>query len=583
MRVIKNCRGVISIFVALMMTGILSLGTFVLEAARLQAARTQLDQAVSSAASSMLSSYNLDLQERYGIFAIDVQRANEAVCRDYVEFNSDLAADAYGNNVTRLYRIGDVEMTGVYNLTYPHILKRQLLTVAKYNLPPEVSAFNMYTAPYVLDDLQMKCQYVSDKMQEILDTTKSGAVDSLSTELRNALLALDKTFADIKKFDETHGITLSRDTVSKLPSMTGTVESEIQASDTQTVGALNADAVNKLGLSAGVLSSSPLEAHQTDVSVNLTALSKLNTCHKAAWVGAVGLDVSLREEYLASLPEQYKKMAETVNAAINILREDADGNLLLNTYISQMFSNRQHITNQYIGPGPGSVDDNSEDMAFAKASCEYVFGGKASETQNQQTAYDYIMALRLIGNLYASLSEANSFDAADTYSAASCMALAYYETCIDMYLLTQHNVAVPLQKQTQILRMENAAEIASAFADRNVENALSALGYYNETLDSFEISGIDCLNYTDSLNLSLWMVPNTQKLLRVADLMQLEMRYQQRYIEKIPVTFLMYEQNTYCRVECSANMNTILPIISIGGTEHSLQGLSLSTLRYAGY
>ena len=79
------------------------------------------------------------------------------------------------------------------------------------------------------------------------------------------------------------------------------------------------------------------------------------------------------------------------------------------------------------------------------------------------------------------------------------------------------------------------------------------------------------------------MVPNTQKLLRVADLMQLEMRYQQRYIEKIPVTFLMYEQNTYCRVECSANMNTILPIISIGGTEHSLQGLSLSTLRYAGY
>ena len=157
-RIIKSAKGAISIFVALMMAGILSLGTFVLEAGRLQAARTQLSEATISASSSMLSSYNIDLHDRYGILAIDSQRSNDISCRNYLDFNSDLAAGYFGNNVTRLYKIEDVSMTGVYNLTYPHILKRQLLTVAKYNLVPEDSQFNMYTASYALDELQMKCQ-----------------------------------------------------------------------------------------------------------------------------------------------------------------------------------------------------------------------------------------------------------------------------------------------------------------------------------------------------------------------------------------------------------------------------------------
>lgn len=583
-RTVKSARGVISIFVALMMTGILSLGTFVLEAARLQTARTQLGEAANSAASSMLSTYDGDLKARYGILAMDTQRANEAACSEYVQFNSDLSNGAYGNNVTRLYQVTDVDMTGVYNLTYPHLLKRQLIAIAKFGLPAETSEFNVHTAPYVLPKLQEKCNYVSDMMVQIQNLTYGGTIEDLDPQLVNALTALDKTFGASKKFDEKHAVILSQSSVSKLPSTTGTVESEIPETDLQNIDALHSDAFGYLGANASVLGTeSAASVQQMDVSINMVALNEVSSYHDPSWLGGLTQDDVVQIIYTGGLPGQYKDMADSVNAAINILQSDMTGNVLLNSYISQTFSNRRYVANQYIGPGLECDDTGSEEITFAKACCEYVFGGSASEVKNQQTAYDYIMAIRLIGNLYDVFVQENTLDLTNSYSVAAHMAWAYYETCLDMHLLTQYDAAVPLNKERPVLRMEDAESIATLFEEGDAEKALRAMGYYNESTGTFVINGRNRFNYTDSLNLALWMVPNTQKLLRTADLMQLEMRYKQRYVDGVPATFLMSEQNTFCRVECSARLNSILPVLSIGGAEHNIQGLPLSTLKYAGY
>lgn len=582
-RVVKSTRGAISIFVALMMTGILSLGTFVLEAARLQAARTQLGEAASSAASSMLSSYNLELKDRYGILAIDNDRADEAACMEYLKFNSDLATMAFGNNVTRLYKVDDVDMSGVYNLTYPHILKRQLLTVAKYNLPPERSEVNTYNINYILNDLQMRCQYVSNTMQEILNSAKGGTVSDVPAQRLSALKALDKTFGKAPKYNEKHGVVLSNTTVAKLPSVTGTVESEIPISDTETISALKNDASVYLGVDSAVLNSPTSDLDTFDATISTLAIDEATNFHNLSWQGTISQDEAVRTRYAEWLPRMYMNLADNMSAVINILWDDLDGNLLLNTYISQTFSNRNYESDHYVGPGRESTLREGDDLTFATACSEYVFGGEAEEIKNQQEAYDYIMAVRLMCNLYAVLSQAEDLDITSAYSVAAYMAWAYYETCADMQLITQHNAPVPLEKDKLILPLDAADSVASAFAGGNMNNALRALGYYNEDTKTFVITGIDCLNYTDSLSLALWFVGNSDKLLRVADLMQLEMRYQQRYVDNIPATFLMSQQNTYCRVECSAKMNSILPILSIGGTEHRLQELPLSTLRYVGY
>lgn len=582
-RRIRSAKGAISIFVALMMAGILSLGTFVLEAGRLQTARTQLSEATISASQSMLSSYNTELHTKYGLLAIDTSRATSATCRDYLDYNSDLASDMWGNNISRMYTIEDATMSGVYNLTYPHILKRQLLTVAKYNLVPENSEVNMYTASYILDELQMKCRYVSEKMGEIVAAPGTGNPASVDAGMRAALAAMDKTFNTTQTYNNKHNVTLTGATVALLPSTTGTVESVIPERDEETVDLLIQDAHTILGSDADALNNSATQVSESSVTITMTALNEVAAYHRGGWVGDLTQAEVVESLYARSLPQHYKNLADTINASINILKDNRDGNLLLNSYISQMFSNRMMTLDQYMGPGVESTIQNQENMTFAKACCEYIFGGSASELNNQSEAYEYVMALRLIGNLYAVLTESTTLNVNDTYSVAAHLAWAYYETCMDMELVINQAAAVPLTKNTLILPLGNTGAVTTAFASRNAATAVQKLVNYNRAAARYEIAGRDALNYTDSLSLALWFVPNDQKLLRVADLIQLEMRYSQQYQDMIPVTFLMSNQNTYCRVECTAKMNAILPILSIGGADHSLQGHTMSSTKYAGY
>lgn len=582
-RRIRSAKGAISIYVALMMAGILSLGTFVLEAGRLQTARTQLSEATISASQSMLSSYNTELHTKYGLLAIDTSRATLESCRDYLDYNSDLASDMWGNNISRMYTIEDATMSGVYNLTYPHILKRQLLTVAKYNLVPENSEVNLYTVSYILDELQMKCRYVSEKMGEIVAAPGTGNPASVDAGMRAALAAMDKTFNNIQTYNNKHNVTLTGSTVALLPSTTGTVESVIPERDEETVELLIQDAHTIIGSDADALSSSSTQVSESSVTITMTAMNEVAAYHRGSWVGDLTQAEVVEILYARSLPQQYKNLADTINASINILKDNRDGNLLLNSYVSQMFSNRTMAKDQYVGPGVESTVQNQENMTFAKACCEYIFGGSASELNNQSEAYEYVMAMRMIGNLYAVLTESTALNVNDTYSVAAHLAWAYYETCMDMELVINQAAAVPLTKDALILPLGNTGAVTTAFASRNASTAVQKLVNYNQAAARYEIAGRDALNYTDSLSLALWFVPNDQKLLRVADLIQLEMRYSQQYQDKIPVTFLMSNQNTYCRVECTAKMNAILPILSIGGADHSLQGHTMSSTKYAGY
>lgn len=581
-RIIKSTKGAISIFVALMMAGILSLGTFVIEAGRLQAAKTQLFEATISASSSMLSSYNLELHERYGLFAIDPTRSNETTCRSYLDFNSDLATGYFGNSVTRLYKIEDVTMTGIYNLTYPHILKRQLLTTAKYNITPEKSQLNMYTVKYALSDLQDRCQYVSSRMATLKEAS-GGNISSLDSGLVSALRVLDKKYATVKTFDEKQGVTLTNDTYTILPSVTGTVESEIPESDKNDVNAVANHANSLIGSDANSLAVQSSTVEESDVSINVDFMDTLRRYHDYSWSNALSMDEMVQIIYLNDLCDKYIALADSINAGINILTENSDGNLLLNSYISQKFSNRDRVIESYIGPGEESSIGDQQDMTFAKACCEYIFGGSVKETDNQSEAYDYIAAIRLIGNLQEVLSESTLLVEDNRYSVAAHMAWAYYETCMDMDILLELDTAVPLGKEKLILPINNPSKAVSALSLPTLADTMRDLGYYSESLDRLNIAGDDVFDYTDSLSLALWFVSNEDKLMKVADLIQLEMRYNERHNLGITPSFLMSEQNTYCRVECKAKMNSILPVISLGGEEYNLNDQTIKSVKYAGY
>lgn len=570
----KSSNGVITVFVSLMLVSFLSLGTLVIESSRFQAAKNQLTDATISSGTSMIAAYDAELYDRYGLLAIDTERFTEARCSDYLEFNADLSPSFLGNRVSRLYSVSSIELQGMYNLTYPAILKQQILSRAKYHVIPQDYALNLYNVDSFLSDLQNKCDYVANALEATANgTAATGSGSDVDASMLTALNSLYETFKDVKKYDEQSNITLSSGTMALLPSTTGTVESTVPAEDAVDIQNALDHATSILGSTASQLTSTGTLFSQTDVTFNVSSISGMTSGIQ----NVVGLsDPSATARTYAT---NCRNIAQAINASINMLASDKEGNLLLNSYIAEYFSNRNYLVDGYSGPGKGTTF-SGENGNFAAACVEYIFGGSTSEYTNQKSAYDYILAIRLINNLYAVLNNSTSFHSDNAYSVLTHIAWAYYETCVDMELLTTYTTSVPMNKYSMILNVNAASAVASAFASKNFVGAMKTLGIFDDT--DFHVSGIDYYSYRDSLALALWFVPNSTKMHRAADLIQLEMRYREQYVELKTATFLMSEQNTYCRVKCDAKLNSILPIVSLGSNS-GVNGISFSSIKYVGY
>lgn len=574
MRLKKSVSGVITVFISLMLACILSLGTMVLEAGRFQAAKTQLAEANISASTSMVAAYDSALYNRYGLLAIDDKLSTPSRCREYLDFNSDLSAAYRGNNFTRMYNIQSVEMTGLYNLTYPAILKRQILTRAKYNINPRDLSFNYYNMNAFLSDLQMRSQFVADKLSPLANgSIGAGSISDVSSEMLSAIANLYNAFKNVEKFDSGCDVTLTSGAVNILPSRTGTVESTVPDQDIQEISNAVADAKTLLGSSAAIFDYTTAPVQDVNVAFAVDFVSSLTDRIK---------DISSVPNMPAVSKETASRcvsLAQGINAAINMLTDDKEGNLLLNSYIATYFSNRNYLVGEYAGPGKGN-NISSDNATFASACAEYVFGGDVSEKANQQRAYDYITAVRLINNIYIVLSNSASINYNSAYSVMAHIAWGYYETCVDTELLSKYGAVVPMYKYSMILPVNSPGAVSSAFAGGNIVGAMTALGIYSDS--EFKIAGSDRTAYKDSLALALWFVPNSQKLLRVADLIQLEMRYREAYVDGQTVSFLMSEKNTFCRVKASASLNSILPVIS-DGVNSGIAGTTFQSIKYAGY
>ncbi len=570
----KGIRGVITVLVSLMLVGVLSVGTLVIEAGRYQAAKTQLSDASISAATSMIAAYDADLYERYGLLAIDTERFTEERAEDYLMFNADQAFGYKGNRVSRLYTVDSMELTGLYNLTYPSILKRQILVRAKYHVVPQNYALNVDTMTGFFADFQKKCEYVSEQLTSVANGGASnGSVSDIPSDMQAALKVLYETYSDLKTYNKDFNITLSGSTIALLPSTTGIVENGAPSEDVDNIDATLANASTVLGGAGSTLSyTNGTATEEIDVGVSTKFVSDIKNKLK---------DVSSATNTVNDavvLAGKIKELAQGFKAALNMLSSDKDGNLLLNSYISQYFSNVTAKVKTYSGPSKGAVA--GENATFISACVEYVFGGNASETENQSAAYNYIQAIRLINNLYSVMTNSQSFKASNVYSVAAHIAWANFESIVDMELLTKYNTPVPFNKNKMILSVGAASSVASAFSSHSTADALKTLGYYNGT--AFVISGSNSFSYKDSLAFALWFVPNSDKMLCIADLVQLEMRYREQYIEGKAASFLMSEQNTYCRIKCTAKFSALLPTISLG-SGNSVKGVEFQSIKYAGY
>lgn len=568
----KNSHGVITVFISLMLVSVLSLGTLVVEVARYQSAKTQLAEANISVSTSMVANYDVDLYKRYGLLAVKSSDIDEAKAMDYLNYNSDLASNAFGNNISRQYSISSIDVKGMYNLTYPSVLKRQILSRAKYSVVVQDYALNRYNADQLLSQFQTECNYVTDALYTV--GNGSGANDGdVPDDVKKALENMSKAFDGIQTADTQNNVVISDNSFSILPSQTGVVETQTPEEDLDLINDAKDSVSSLIGTDASTLFSQGTSFSQTDVNVGTATVGSI-----ASAINGGMFNDSLQmngSKNAAMCVAQAKKM----NAAINTLKADQDGTLLLNSYITDFFSSRNRTVKGYVGPGKGS-GFTGENGNFASACVEYIFGGSKNEMTNQDTAFKYLMAVRLIDNLYLILNTSKSFNPNSTTSAWAHIMWAYYESFADVQLMARYNCAVPFSKTQLIFDINSPASVASAFSTYNFVTAMEALGIYSS--GEYSVPGANKFSYLDYMSFSLWFVANSTKLSRVSDLIQLEMRYNQQYVNNTAATFLMSDMDTYCRIKVNAKLNSVLPVISSnqGG---SIQNVRFSSTKYSGF
>lgn len=154
---LKKTQGTISLFMAIIMLANFVLSAVIVEGARYRMAKEMVQSAADSAAMSVIAKYDLDLYDRYGLFAIDVEP--EKLQKDFMDFfTTNLMAklpeeDSLNELFTKLeaqfglekinakesfdlydFQVNEAnsKVEPVYSVGNPTILQMQMTEFAKY-------------------------------------------------------------------------------------------------------------------------------------------------------------------------------------------------------------------------------------------------------------------------------------------------------------------------------------------------------------------------------------------------------------------------------------------------------------------
>jgi hypothetical protein len=278
-------------------------------------------------------------------------------------------------------------------------------------------------------------------------------------------------------------------------------------------------------------------------------------------------------------------IAQNIKPATELIMANLYENLLLNSYATMTFPNRttELEKKETITPVNGVSR-----QTFSGAQVEYIINGKRDEKENQKKVFWSIFMIRALNNIFTVLSDP---DAVKIIANCNIFAIivfplwVYLESNVDMNLLIEIGQEVPLIKSGLILSPSGLSDAASHLSRMIKDTAKNKgdLETLNMRLDltTKELIGVEGFinfSYEDYLWLFMFFMPNHTKVMRMADLMQMEVRYAEP--EK---NFLMKNANTFMRVENSAKFVSILPIISLGSETINDRKITIKSTKYIGY
>lgn len=134
-RIIKASRGVISIFLALLLVPFTSIACGLLTTARINSAVAIFDEALCNASNSTLGTYDSFLKSRFGLLATRQDYTSDDFINDLFKKYLEVNLGALSNT----YLEYECQANGVFSLGDTNILKSQILEFSKYTVPTQVA------------------------------------------------------------------------------------------------------------------------------------------------------------------------------------------------------------------------------------------------------------------------------------------------------------------------------------------------------------------------------------------------------------------------------------------------------------
>lgn len=189
---INGTKGVISIFLAILMMPILSLSLLLVESVRYQNAVESIQEVLSSAGLSTLGNYDSYLDDRFGLMGMSQTDDTNHVSMTFQSY-IDKNANVLGRSVT----FNDVSAEGCYPLSDTGVLKQQLLEYSQYTVSTKAisDAVDLDT---LLDALGKKIGL--DKIEKYANVAQKSA-DAVS-DVAKAVESVEK----LKKAQEEYDI-----------------------------------------------------------------------------------------------------------------------------------------------------------------------------------------------------------------------------------------------------------------------------------------------------------------------------------------------------------------------------------------
>lgn len=177
---INGTKGVISLFLAILMVPFATIAGSLVNAARINSAVAVFDEALCNASNSTLGTYDEFLKKRFGLLAMSQNTASHGsgyTAQDLISETFEFYMEQNLGALSNTYTNFDVTATGVYPLADTDVLLSQVLEAGKYTVPAKLVIDGLS-----LDDLLDNLTESLSLASSIFGTLSAGAsmVDELS-------------------------------------------------------------------------------------------------------------------------------------------------------------------------------------------------------------------------------------------------------------------------------------------------------------------------------------------------------------------------------------------------------------------